>query len=311
MTIIITNCTSRKRSSNFQGLSVENIKNGSFDDVAAQWKLLLEKSLPEQPASKTYCGRSFREAEKCSDLLNAKLYVVSAGLGVINALTPIPWYNITSGFDAPASIGRKITGTYLPSEWWKVITEKNPYGSSLLNTLDKYPAGLILFALSSPYITLLKSELEALPSQYHPRLRFLGKNTYKILPINLQSNWMPYDDRLEGVGKGYSGTQSDFAQRALKHFVYEVLPMDPTGDAQVHQTITLGFLSNIGKLEKVKGLKKSDDEIVALIKKHWNNGFTGATQVLRIFRGHLGVACEQSRFRDLYKSTKESINAKQ
>ena len=166
-------------------------------------------------------------------------------------------------------------------------------------------------ALYQDIATLLKSELEALPSQYHPRLRFLGKNTYKILPINLQSNWMPYDDRLEGVGKGYSGTQSDFAQRALKHFVYEVLPMDPTGDAQVHQTITLGFLSNIGKSEKVKGLKKSDDEIVALIKKHWNNGFTGATQVLRIFRGHLGVACEQSRFRDLYKSTKESINAKQ
>jgi len=311
MTIIITNCTSRKRSSNFQELSVENIQNGSFDDVAAQWQFLLDKSLPEHPATKTYCGRSFREAERCSDLLNAKLYVVSAGLGVINASSRIPWYNITTGVDTPASIWSKISGAYLPSEWWKIITKKNPYGSSLLNTLEKYPGGLILFALSSPYIALLKSELEELPSHYHPRLRFLGKNTCKTLPINLQANWMPYDDRLEVVGNGYSGTQSDFAQRALKHFVYEVLPLDPTGDAQVHQSITLDFLSHIGKSVKMKGIKKSDDEIVALIQQHWNNGAIGPSQVLRIFRSNLGVACEQSRFQGLYKTTKESLNAKQ
>lgn len=29
---------------------------------------------------------------------------------------------------------------------------------------------------------------------------------------------MPYDDRLDYAGKGYSGTQTDLAQRALRRF---------------------------------------------------------------------------------------------
>jgi len=305
MTIIITNCTSRKRSSPLQDLSVENIHDGSFYDVAAQWRELLKKSLPEHPATKTYCGRSFREVEKCSELLNAPLYVISAGLGVIDANTCIPWYNITTTTGTTASIGRKICDAYSPSEWWGAITLNNPYGKSLIDTLEKNPKGLILFALSRPYIELIKKELESLPSKYYPRLRFLGKNTGNALPKNIQANWMPYDDRLECIGNGYSGTQSDFAQRALKHFVYEVLPMLPSGTTQDHQTITLDFLSHTAKPEKVIRLKKSDDEILALIRKHWNNGTISSTEILRIFRSNLGVACEQSRFRYLYKKAKQ------
>jgi len=311
MTIIITNCTSRKRSSPLQDLSVENIQDGSFCDVVAQWRELLKKSLPEHPAAKTYCGRSFREVEKCSELLNAPLYVISAGLGVIGANTCIPWYNITTTTGTTVSIGRKICDAYSPSKWWNAISQNNPYGTSLVDTLEKNPEGLILFALSRPYIELIKNELESLPTKYYPRLRFLGKNTGNALPQNIQANWLPYDERLECIGNGYSGTQSDFAQRALKHFVYEVLPMLPNGTIQDHQTITLDFLSHTAGPEKVNRLKKSDDEIVALIRKHWNNGTKSSTEVLRIFRGNLGIACEQSRCRSLYKSIKQSLNTKQ
>ena len=131
------------------------------------------------------------------------------------------------------------------------------------------------------------------------------------LPQSLQANWMPYNERLEGIGNGYSGTQSDFAQRALKHFVHEVLPMHPTGSTNDHQNITLDFLSPIVKREKIIGMKMSDDEIVALIKKHCNNGIVGPTEMLKLFRSNFGIACEQSRFRYLYKSTKQSLNAQQ
>ena len=87
--------------------------------------------------------------------------------------------------------------------------------------------------------------------------------------------------------------------------------MLPGGTVQDHQAITLDFLSHGVRPEKVTRLKKSDDEIVALIRKHWNSGTISSTEVLRIFRSKLGISCEQSRCRYLYDSIKQSLNTKQ
>lgn len=308
MAIILTNCTSRKRASKCQALSLDSIPPGKLDDVAVQWKNLLMHSKGERAAVDIYCGRSFREAERCSLHLNAPFYVVSAGLGIIKSTTSIPLYNLTVAPGTSASISDKVPAGYSIEKWWSVITDNNPYGTTLLEIIEKHPQDLFLLSLSRPYINLIYSELESLPECVHPRLRFFGKNTIDALPLNLRGNWMPYDDRLENAGKGFSGTQSDFAQRALKHFVHQILLEYPNATAKEHGILISIALSKIGSSEKdkMKGIKLNDNEIRILIQKHWEINKFSSTALLGYFRNTLGIACEQSRFHNIYRSIQQS-----
>ena len=118
---------------------------------------------------------------------------------------------------------------------------------------------------------------------------------------------MPYDDRLDCIGSGFSGTQSDFAQRALRHFVTELLSKDADGDGDVHthRTMVLDSLSTIGRREMPKRKRLSDDEIYNAIRDNWAEGRGQSSALLRIIRHKLGIACEQSRFRTIYHSVKK------
>ena len=58
-------------------------------------------------------------------------------------------------------------------------------------------------------------------------------NLADLLPRDLRPQILPYDGRLEEV---FPGIQVDFAQRAMLHFVREVLPRAPGGAVSEHAT---------------------------------------------------------------------------
>jgi hypothetical protein len=116
------------------------------------------------------------------------------------------------------------------------------------------------------------------------------------LPTRLQSSVLPYDERLEGLD-GYAGTRSDFPQRALRHFVEVVrghtLPLE---QAREHVRAAMAALRKPVLPERQR---KSDEEIIALLRQHWQRLNGSATALLRYLRDDALVACEQSRFRTL------------
>jgi hypothetical protein len=118
---------------------------------------------------------------------------------------------------------------------------------------------------------------------------------------------MPYDDRLDGAGPGFSGTQSDFAQRALRHFVLKILSQCEYGDANTHRVMALDSLSSIVRKEIPKRQRLTDTEIGTAIRENWARGKGQSSLLLRIIRQDLNIACEQSRFRDIYHSIRKSI----
>lgn len=301
MPIVITNCTSRKTSRDDIGPSTSDLRTGTLNEVAREWRKKLTTTRSQHPANTVYCGRGFREVEAASKSLPAELYIISAGLGVIHSTTKIPCYNLTVATGTPVSIKDKVTPPYTPQAWWKAVTSDNPFGQTLKDLLAKNTNELILLALSRPYVGLVFDELEALTASNRENLRFFGKNTKSALPPILQDNWMPYDDRLQALGKGYSGTQSDFAQRALKHFVHIILPTKPNASALEHgQYISQHFLM-IKSYEKCERRKLDDDMIARLMHQHSRGGMLTTTALLKVFRHNLGIACEQSRFRKIYE----------
>lgn len=278
-----------------------------MDVVAKKWLSRLEKASEQVSARDTYCGRGFRDAEGSAEILQCPLYVVSAGLGIVRSDKLIPSYNLTVGPGSINSVRNKVSGSFSPSEWWTKVVTKNPFGLSLKTILARHPDGLILLALSRPYIELLQDELEACTKRQRQRFRFFGKGSNPGLTTTFDNNWMPYDDRLDSIGPGYSGTQTDFAQRALHHFVVEILRTSPNGTPDNHHSLVLKTLSNFRKREFPNRNRLGDEEISKIIRKHWKQGKGHSSALLRIIRRELNIACEQGRFRILYHAVKKTI----
>jgi|CXWL01.1.fsa_nt_gi hypothetical protein len=307
MTIILTNCTNRKKGLATFELTSDNLDADSIHAVAKQWIERLKNAQAVHLVRDTYCGRSFREAEESAKSLSCQLYVVSAGLGIVNSEQKIPLYNLTVSAGVSNSILDKIGGHPSAKAWWSEIVKGNPFGTSLQNTLEHHPDDLILIALSSPYIELLNDELLSCPIDQQQRFRFFGKQLNSKLPECLVGNWMPYDDRLDCTSSTYSGTQTDFAQRALRHFVNEILNNHRDGGIHMHRKAVIETLSPFEKPVIPKRLRQSDQEIGIAIRNNWVFGKGQSSVLLRIIRRDLNIACEQSRFKGIYHEVKNTI----
>lgn len=307
MAIVLTNCTSRKKGLVAPELTSDNLDPGPIDVVAKQWLDRLKNAPSENIARETYCGRSFREAEASATFLKCPLYVVSAGLGIVNADRSVPVYSLTVSSGSTNSISSKVYDFTSTNAWWSKIAKGNPFGFSLSETLEQHPNDLILIALSRPYIELLQDELLDVSIHRQHKLRFFGKKLNSALPASLDNNWMPYDDRLDCAGPGYSGTQTDFAQRALRHFVTQVLNKNQDGDSSVHRMTVLEHLSPLERRETPNRQRLNDQEIGIVIRNNWAYGKGQSSALLRIIRRDLGIACEQSRFQSIYHKVKDSM----
>ena len=307
MTIVITNCTNRKRGVAHPSLNQSNISPGSLEFVLDQWVDSLKNDHDLKLASDIYCGRGFREAEATSRILNCPLYIVSAGLGIINSNSSVPIYNLTASTKQEGSVLRKIQDGSTAIQWWSNISGASPFGTSLQRVMSDHPDDLILIALPATYFELIKDDLLRCPYIQQPRLRFFGKNLDSILPNSLKRNWMPYDDRLDGIGVGHSGTQSDFAQRAMRHFALTVLDQCREGSANTHSDLVIDSISPIGRRPIPKRDRLNDLEIGKAVSANWIKGKGQSSLLLRIIRDDLNIACEQKRFTRILNSVKQKI----
>ena len=251
-------------------------------------------------AGDLYGGRSITEARHTANSLSAPLHIVSAGHGLLHADDRIPSYDVTV---TPASdnplhrcllrLGRS------PADWWPALIEAFGVQRSLTGLVKDFPESLVLLAVPSVYLTLLSRELANLSDDALSRLRVLTSSYgASTLPARLQTTVMPYDERLEGLA-AYAGTRSDFPQRALRHFVTvlggHALPLD-TGRQSVQEAMRA-----LRKPALPARQRKTDDEIILLLRQNWDRLNGSCTALLRCLRDDALVSCEQSRFRSLHR----------
>ena len=68
------------------------------------------------------------------------------------------------------------------------------------------------------------------------------------------------------------------------------------------KTLKLGISGDPAMLDPAKG----QQEIANTISNHWESGKGQSSMLLRLIRHDLGIACEQSRFRKIYHSVKNT-----
>ncbi len=283
-------------------LCARNLSVGSLSDVAREWGLQVQGSHERLKPDQLYCGRAYSEARLASNALGAELAVVSAGHGIVRSDQEIPAYGLTVAPGKPDSVQDKVEESQWSSaKWWRALGDCSPASVGLSDYFLRTSADLILISLSENYANLLFDELSDLDDSIVDKIRIFGAGLHPHLPTNVKSSLMPYDVRLNGPDSPIRGTMSDFPTRALHHFAQGLKQGWIGGQTSSKDRCDIeNLLRKWAPAEIPVRKKMTDGEVVNFILQNWERtkGRSGAS--LRLLRDS-GNACEQSRFKDLFK----------
>ena len=290
---IVTTCTRRKKIQPAPQATAVFLPIGRQETLSSEWLNNLAALRPQVRARDLYAGRAFGLSVQAAGAAAAKLYVVSAGLGLVEASSRVPPYGLTVARGQEDSLADKVIGG-LDSEKWFAAMLAGRYSNQWVDIAGK--SGRILMALTCPYAKMIGASLLDLDNGIRSRLRIFGAALDSALPAELLPSVMPYDERLDAI---LPGTRVDFSQRALSHFVNSVLPGTPPQDRNSDAVLVEDALNGATAPDRPQRLRQTDDEILQLIMAQLEKR-VGIGKTLRELRDS-GVACEQSRFGRLYR----------
>lgn len=305
MPLVIATCSKRKRKPVSDGLHASSLPKAMLSDLAARWGERLVSAEPRFMASDIYCGRAFREAAEAASRMDSRLLIVSAGLGLIDASEQVPSYSCTVLVDAADSIASRAIGTFTPAAWWRKLHLVSPY-STQLHAAVSGTSGVICAALSEAYIQMLATDLVKLPTTHLERFRIFTRAPASRVEPALRRFVMPYDDRLDGPDSMITGTRSDFAGRAVRHFAEHVMNSGQDRSAEADAIAVTAALDGWRMSVRFKRVRHDDDTMRDLIAANWQAANGGSTRLLRLFRDELNIACEQGRFAGLVREVRAS-----
>lgn len=305
MTLVITGCTNRKRRFVQPGLHMGSFGAEPLVDLATRWCERLNSEMLRHPAYEIYGGRGFQEARSAAALLDADLLVVSAGLGLIDAAAHVPPYSCTVLDGAADAVKSRVSDEFTIEAWWRALSGASTFSVSLKDLARTQP-GPLLISLSETYLEMLAPDLATLPGPARGRIRIFTGAPLDRVPPSLREFRMPYDARLDGPDSNLPGTRSDFASRALAHFVgmgRGFMPQAPVADDAEAVRTALATWRAPGKFDRKR---YDDDAMTVLIARHWDDAGGSSSRLLRYFRDELHIACEQSRFAMLVRQVREN-----
>lgn len=273
----------------------------SIDALGRRWNELLRTTPPVCEARVLYQGRSMTEAVAVAEQLAARLYIVSAGIGLVAASRLVPGYDCTVA--TGSVLGRRLLSEgFGPSHWWNQMASRNLRPLSRL--LSRSPSYL---ALPASYLRLVHDDLASVPASAAQHLRiFTSPAGAREVPTHLVACVLPYDDRLESV-PAFAGTQMDFPQRALRHFVQSLGGQALT--LKEAQPAVAAALSKQHRRNRPERVRLSDDDIQEILTAQWARFAGSSTRLLRYLRDEALVSCEQKRFSRLWQTLAARLGA--
>jgi hypothetical protein len=303
----ITTCTDRKRFPFSAELDASKLPTGPQHAVLKTWQRRVSRAKAVGRAGDVYCGRSFQEAATAARAACSDLLIVSGGLGLISAHEEIASYSLSLVRQSPEYVGSRVTGAaFDPSLWWSEIqTDHNP--APLAKLLRTNRDAIVIFAISSTYLKLVSSDLISLGDDELERVRLIGMGIDAECPEKLRQCVLPYDSRLDGPDSELSGTRGDFSSRAMRHFIECVLADTKSKSLPTHRDAVTRSLSKWRPPRVISRPQRSDEEIVRLIKRNWKAIEGKSGRGLRYLRDVEKIACEQNRYRDLFRRAAKEV----
>jgi hypothetical protein len=136
--LVITNCTGRKSISPSSNLKKNPKVSKAIDiqDAASNWADAVRADKTKVEAKHLYQGRTIVDTKSAQQHLDADVYVISAGLGLVNFKDSIPSYELTVNEDSQFSKSLKRFGN-TNRDWWSALNkspvkQKKPHKEGLV-----------------------------------------------------------------------------------------------------------------------------------------------------------------------------------
>jgi hypothetical protein len=300
--VVVTICSHRKRVRASADATAVSLQTASQHAVQSAWLEKLRTLPPKALASELYAGRGFGLAVQAAKSAGAKLYILSAGLGLVAASQSVPSYGVTVSGGHAESVADKVSGEFDAVAWFSGLLI-SPYSRQWAEVVGH--SGRILIALTRPYAAMVGASLAELYPAILARLRIFGASLSAQLPSVLSPAIAPYDRRLDAI---LPGTRADFSQRALFHFANSLTAKIGAHDRDADFAAVEAALESSASPERMRRPRRTDEEILRLISARLKSQ-EGVARILRALRDEEGVACEQSRFSRLYKTAIERRTA--
>jgi hypothetical protein len=308
-TLVVTNCTGRKRSVPGEspvGLSAirpSHAAGSGVEGLARAWlEALAHRRAGAVPAAALYAGRAFSDAKAVTSAMNGRLVVASAGAGLVSGEDSVAPYALTVASGPESVMPRLIELGVTSRAWWSalhVAQRRDLFPLSQRLREDKY--ALVLIALPAKYIELLADDLANIPEGLRI---FTSPAGLAQVPAHLRCQVLPYDDRLDGAGSPRRGTRVDFPQRAMRHYIED---LNGAGLTLAEGRIVVErALSGLVKPVVPERRRATDGEVLEMLIENWVEHLGQSSRLLRYLRDEAHVACEQSRFRGLWSQARDA-----
>ena len=295
---VIVTCTARKTLP--VSAAVASLTEGNLKGRFEEWTRKLESgSSTTKPAKDLYAGSSWSPVREILASEKANVWIASAGYGLITPATPICSYSATFTRNHPDFVGGQDVKNGAQN-WWSWLTERNIKGesfSSVRELVRQNPDTPLIASLSEEYWTALKSDFqEAANLVRSPEsMVIVAAGVSESGPLG--RHFLPCSARLEReLGRGRSALNVRTLAHVLKKYPHQV------GKPELFETFQQ-LLSRLDDFPYPQRRQTSDEEVIEFIRqKKLEIPKVSHSGLLRQFRAE-GNACEQSRFRELFKQT--------
>ena len=288
----LTHCTASKGF--ISELKVSDLNsNKNFQEVSRCWSKFLKSARSLYYAKDLYRGGGFKKVNR--ELPQKEFLIISGGLGLVKSNHMIPSYECTVSRGKLNSISDYFKDQFIYDEWWNYLVSSK-YSSGFIHENAK-KADIILISVTADYLKMIAQDLKLLNKNFYI---FTGSKDLAI-SYGFEKNLMPYTEVFDGPDGSLRGTNRDFPQRTHADFMRRIKQF---GNFEAAFKSVEDDMNKWVPPIKHNNTKKTNEEILNLIKSH-EGKFTKVSDLLHYFRYELKVACEERRFKLLYKNFKE------
>ncbi len=305
LTVVVT-CTERKTPSPAAHMQVRTLDTPIAHSAAraAEWidRVRSQPALARVELHKMYQGEAWAQAkllaqEAASKGYDVQVLVASAGLGLQHIESLAVPYSATFAMNHVDSVA---TNTSHARAWWKQITSALGTGTLAAATGHR---GLLV--LSESYAKAMHDDLSALGERGGDLLMIGGAGEVVGIPR------IPSDRSLRPA---LGGTTTSVTLRIARSWL-SVTRLSPTQLVPLHDPDSERHWKQWAhsvRREEIYNRTRTDDTLISSLINEMlaADQSLSATRALRRLRDS-GFACEQGRFRELYKLQKVAHSAKQ
>jgi hypothetical protein len=313
---VVVTCTKRKSVAVPDGLKFRRVRKAAIATKVALWQERLEAVRAETMSVRDlYSGDHWsiaRTMENTSSFrgANVRLWVASAGYGLVSLDNCLKPYSATFSGEHPDSIAKKTTGDDRQSifgDWWKLMAKWDGPGPGEPRTIAEIaadsPNAPLLVIASEKYLMAIESDLRTALESLRDR-EFLSIFSAGCKSLNgLAQHLVPYDARLQQV---VGGALRSLNMRVAHKAIAESRRSLPTLPVLCRKFKRL--VNDQPALSRIERKPMTDVQVRTFIARELRKESEAChTPLLRKLRDN-GQACEQKRFANLYREVREQLN---